>query len=297
MIDEPRKRGLGRGLSALLDDEAAGDHATPEPRAGTTGVNIDRLKPNPLQPRRNFAETEIENLAESIRASGILQPILVRRAPEGGGDYEIVAGERRWRAAQRVRLHEVPILIRDLSDAETLELALVENIQREDLTPIEEAEGYRRLIDQHGQTRDGIAAMVGKSRSHVANTLRLLSLPDEVRRLLDQGRLSPGQARPLIGLEQAAAMAARVVAKGMSARQVERLAQRTKKAGEGAPAGTGWAEEAKSADTRALERQLGELLGLVVAINHKGEAGEIHIRYRSLEQLDDICQRLGRAQE
>ena len=296
MIDDTRKRGLGRGLSALLGEEPVTPAAeeTPSARA-TMEVSIERLKANPHQPRRHFDEVEIQNLAASLQASGILQPILVRRASDGSGDYEIVAGERRWRAAQRARLHEVPILIRDLSDAETLELALVENIQREDLTPIEEAEGYRRMIDVHGQSQESIAALVGKSRSHVANTLRLLALPERVRRLVDQGTLSAGQVRPLIGMDAAAALADKVVAKHLSARQVERLVKKLKKAGGAAPA-TEAPNEPKSADTRALERDLGEALGLVVSIDHRGEAGEIRIRYQSLEQLEDVCERLGQAQ-
>ncbi len=296
MIDDTRKRGLGRGLSALLGEEPVMPAAEEAPPARSTmEVPIERLKANPHQPRRHFDEVEIQNLAASLQASGILQPILVRRASDGSGDYEIVAGERRWRAAQRARLHEVPILIRDLSDAETLELALVENIQREDLTPIEEAEGYRRLIDVHGQSQESIAGLVGKSRSHVANTLRLLALPERVRRLVDQGTLSAGQVRPLIGMEAAAAIADKVVAKHLSARQVERLAKKLKKAGGAAPAAKA-PNAPKSADTRALERDLGEALGLVVSIDHRGEAGEILIRYQSLEQLEDVCERLGQAQ-
>ena len=291
MIEEVRRRGLGRGLSALLDDGTE-ENSGLEPAGATRAAAIERLKPNPLQPRRRFDEAEIENLAVSIRASGILQPILVRPAPDGDG-FEIVAGERRWRAAQRARLHTVPILVRELSDAQTLELALVENIQREDLTPIEEAEGYRRLIDEHGQNQDAIARMVGKSRSHVANTLRLLSLPEAVQTLLHEGHLSPGQARPLIGIAAAERLAAEIVEKGLSARQVERLAKRAKTAVEAKPA----RPTTDDADTRALERRLAELLGLVVAIRHKGEAGEIRIRYETLEQLDDICQRLGRESE
>ncbi len=292
MIEEVRRRGLGRGLSALLDDGAE-ENSDLEP-ARTAA--IERLKPNPLQPRRRFDEAEIENLAVSIRASGILQPILVRPAPDGDG-FEIVAGERRWRAAQRARLHTVPILVRELSDAQTLELALVENIQREDLTPIEEAEGYRRLIDEHGQNQDAIARMVGKSRSHVANTLRLLSLPEAVQTLLHEGDLSPGQARPLIGIEGAERLAVEIVQKGLSARQVERLAKRARRAEHAGSGATPAAPAPGEADSRALERELGELLGLVVAIAHKGEAGEIRIRYETLEQLDDICQRLGRERE
>ena len=291
MIDEVRRRSLGRGLSALLDDGAE-ENSGLEPARGARAAAIERLKPNPLQPRRRFDEAEIENLAVSIRASGILQAILVRPAPDGDG-FEIVAGERRWRAAQRARLHAVPILVRELSDAQTLELALVENIQREDLTPIEEADGYRRLIDEHGQNQDAIARMVGKSRSHVANTLRLLSLPEAVQTLLHEGHLSPGQARPLIGVEGAERLAAEIVEKSLSARQVERLAKRAKKAVEAKPA----RPTTGDADTRAVERRLAELLGLVVTIAHKGEAGEIRIRYETLEQLDDICQRLGRELE
>jgi ParB family chromosome partitioning protein len=284
------KRGLGRGLSALLGESASAPTAAPAraQRHFPTG----QLEPSPLQPRRNFDGEELESLAESIRSNGILQPILVRPHPARPGMYEIVAGERRWRAAQIAKLHEVPVLERQLSDREVLELAIVENVQRNDLSALEEAQGYRRLIDDFGRTQEELAQQVGKSRVHIANTLRLLKLPAAVQDLLQQGKLSAGHGRALLAAADPEALAGRVVALGLSVRQTEALAARAvKPARRHAPA--------KDADTRALEHDLSRVLGLKVEIDHgKGEEGKaggrVTIRYRSLEQLDEVIRRLNR---
>ncbi len=283
------KRGLGRGLSALL-----GEGAGPAPGGarGQRHLPIGQLEPSPLQPRRHFDVGELESLADSIRANGILQPILVRRHPNKPDVHEIVAGERRWRAAQLAELHEIPVVIRELADREVLELALVENLQRYDLSALEEAEGYHRLIDEFGLGQEDLARQVAKSRPHIANTLRLLKLPDGVKTLLIEGKLSAGHARALLSARDAIALAAKVVAKGLSVRQTEALAARSNATAghrrNKAPA------PHKDADTRALERNLARLLGLKVEIVHGASGGSLTIRYHSLEQLDDVIRRLNR---
>jgi ParB family transcriptional regulator, chromosome partitioning protein len=289
-------RGLGRGLSALLGD---GPRAAPAalPARAPRHLPIGQLEPSPFQPRRNFDEAELAALAESIRTNGILQPILVRRHPSKPDLHEIVAGERRWRAAQLAELHEVPVVERELADREVLELALVENVQRHDLSALEEAEGYQRLIEEFGRSQDELARHVGKSRAHIANTLRLLKLPAPVKALLAEGKISAGHARALIGHAAAEALAGRVVAEGLSVRQVEALA-----AGEGGPqrrprgaAAPGvevLPKRTKDADTRALERDLAGRLGLQVDISHGATGGSLTIRYRTLEQLDEVIRRL-----
>ena len=284
------KRGLGRGLSALLGDSPA------KPAAGASRsqrhLPIGQLEPSPLQPRRHFDPDELESLAESIRSNGILQPLLVRAHPTRPGMHEIVAGERRWRAAQIAKLHEVPVLERQISDREVLELAIVENVQRHDLTALEEAQGYRRLIDEFSRSQEDLAQQVGKSRAHIANTLRLLKLPAAVQDLLQEGLLSAGHARALLAAADPMALAERVITLGLSVRQTEALAARPAKPSRRPPA-------AKDADTRALEHDLGRVLGLKVAIEHgtgregKG-GGSLTIRYQSLEQLDDVIRRLNR---
>ncbi|MDP6705450.1 MAG: ParB/RepB/Spo0J family partition protein [Alphaproteobacteria bacterium] len=287
MMDDGKRRGLGRGLSALLDDDTD-DYAGLEPTRQTRDVPIENLRANPRQPRRRFDPAELAGLADSIRANGILQPVLAR--PAGGDSLEIVAGERRWRAAQLAGVHAIPVLVREISDTEAVELALIENIQREDLTPIEEAEAYQQLLDDHGQTQDGIAEMIGKSRSHVANMVRLLGLPGPIRGMLEDGRLTAGHARALIGREDALHLAERIVARGLNVRQVEDLVRKESqpkivRRPESTPA---------DANTRDLERRLGEALGLKVQVRHTGEAGgEVRIRYRDLDQLDEVCRRLG----
>lgn len=288
MSEEGRRRGLGRGLSALFGDEAEeGAEGARAPRR----VAIELLHPGRYQPRRNFDQASLDSLVESIRAQGILQPLLVRRHPDIAEAYEIIAGERRWRAAQQARLHEVPVVLRDLSDREALEIALVENVQRQDLSPLEEAEGYRRLMEEFHHTQENLAQAVGKSRSHIANLLRLLALPPTVRQLLEEGSLSAGHARALLNAAEPSALAEEVVRRGLNVRQTERLAQAAK--GGGARGGTAAAR--KDADTAALERELTTQLGLKVTISVTAEGGALTIHYRSLDQLDEILRRLSRS--
>jgi ParB family chromosome partitioning protein len=284
------KRGLGRGLSALLGDSAAKPAAGPS--RSQRHLPIGQLEPSPLQPRRHFDPEELEALAESIRSNGILQPLLVRAHPTRPGMHEIVAGERRWRAAQIAKLHEVPVLERQISDREVLELAIVENVQRHDLSAIEEAQGYRRLIDEFARSQEELAQQVGKSRAHIANTLRLLKLPESIQALLLDGTISAGHGRALLGAADPEALALRVIQQGLSVRQTEALAARPAKPARRLP-------PAKDADTRALEQDLGRVLGLKVAIEHgtgsEGKSGgSLTIRYQSLEQLDEVIRRLNR---
>jgi len=289
-----QRRGLGRGLSALLgeaDSTAAGE--APWPGDGRD-LPIELISRNPDQPRRDFAEEELEELAASIRERGVLQPILVRPAPGEAGRYQIVAGERRWRAAQRAGLHEMPAVIRELDDLKTLEIAIIENVQRVDLNAIEEAFGYRDLIDRFGRTQEEIARIVGKSRSHVANAIRLLGLPETVQRELRAGRLTAGHARALAAAPDPAALARQVLDQGLNVREAEALARRAQAPAR--PASTP-AAPAKDADTRALEDDLSEALGLAVEIADRGGVGEMRIRYGSLEQLDELCRRLTRGGE
>jgi ParB family chromosome partitioning protein len=284
------RRGLGRGLSALLDEVEA---TSPEgqPRPGGSEIPIELVRPNPEQPRRRFDDAELEELAVSIRAKGVLQPILVRPAPDGSGDYQIVAGERRWRAAQRAGVRSIPALVREFSDAEVLEIAIVENVQRTDLSSIEEAEGYRVLIERFGRTQAAVADTVGKSRVHVANALRLLQLPAAVQEMVRDGRLTAGHVRPFSGKPDAERLAREVVERQLNVRQAEALARGGAPArGETAPRRLG----AKDADTLALEGDLAEALGLPVEIRDEGGAGEVRVRYASLEQLDEVCRRLTR---
>jgi ParB family transcriptional regulator, chromosome partitioning protein len=279
--------GLGRGLSALLGDAAAepATNAAGEAQPGLRILPVSALSPLPGQPRRHFDEDALEDLARSIAARGLLQPIVVR---PHGKDYQIVAGERRWRAAQRARLHEVPVIVRELDDAETMEIALVENIQREDLNAIEEAEAYRKLIDAFGHTQEALARLVHKSRSHVSNLLRLLELPAPVRELVVEGTLSMGHARALIGAPDPAALAQKVVEGGLSVRDVEKLARAAKPGA--ARAAT--AAPTRDADLEALERQLGDLLGLGIRIAFSEKGGTLTVSYSTLDQLDMVCQRL-----
>lgn len=285
------KRGLGRGLSALL-----GDVARDQPTGGTDGdgmriIPIASIRPNPDQPRRAFDEDALDELAASIAARGVLQPIVVRRVGDG---FQIVAGERRWRAAQRARLHEMPAIVRTLSNSETLEIAIIENIQRADLNAIEEAEAYRRLMGDFGHSQEAVGRFVNKSRSHVANLLRLLELPATVREHLAGGTLTMGHARALITAEDPAALAEQVLRRALSVRETERLA-RLAKSGTSEPKPRTRASRGSQdadADIVALERQLGDILGLVVEIAHQGEGGAVTLRYASLDQLDMVCQRL-----
>ena len=293
MSDDPKRR-LGRGLSALLGDESA-DYASLDQVRGQRTVPVEKLKPGKAQPRRRFDDGDLADLVASVREKGILQPILVRRDPDGGDGWEIVAGERRWRAAQQARLHEVPVVIREMSDRDALEIALIENLQRESLTPIEEAAAFQRLIDEYHHTQDALAKSIGKSRSHVANTLRLLALPTEVRGLVDTGKLSAGHARALIGTDDPASLGREVVAKGLNVRQVEQLVRKTRETGPTAKAARRTTSPGKDADTLALERSLASLLGLRVEMRLHGkgvQGGSLVIHYDTLDQLDDVLQRL-----
>ena len=294
--DEHKRKQLGRGLSALLGDNAA-DGASSVPlaaRGGARPIAVAQIRPSRLQPRRHFAPEEIAELAASIRTQGVLQPILVRRDPQVPGGFELVAGERRWRAAQLAQLHEIPALVRDLSDREALEAALVENLQRQDLTPLEEAEAYRRLMDEFGHTQEDIAAALGKSRPAIANMVRLLELPDEVKTLIDGGELSAGHARALVTAADPLALARRIIEGKLTVRQAETLAQglRAKPAKRGGARG----DVGRDADTLALERRLSAELGLNVSIEHKrgAKGGSLVIRYQTLDQLDDLLTRLSR---
>jgi len=294
MIDEVGKRqGLGRGLSALLGEDVV-DYATGDVARGRKDVPVERLRPGRHQPRRKFDDEEAAALANSVREHGVLQPIIVRRIDgkvDGAETFEIVAGERRWRAAQEAQLHQVPVVIKELSDTNVLEVALIENLQREDLSPLEEAGGYQRMMEEFGHTQERVARSIGRSRSHLANRLRLLTLPDTVKEMLDDGRLSAGHARALVGLEDAEKLAKRIVNNGLSVRQAERLAN-----GGGASrfgkSSTGEAVP-KNADTLALEKDISAAVGLPMTIHHKGQTGgHVRIAYSTLEQLDDICRRL-----
>jgi ParB family transcriptional regulator, chromosome partitioning protein len=290
MIEDSRRRGLGRGLSALLGEEAGEGAATEAPR-GTRPVPIELLHPGRYQPRRRFDAEGQQALVDSIKAQGILQPLLVRRHPELDGHFEIVAGERRWRAAQAAMLHEVPVLLRELGDREALEIALVENVQRQDLNPLEEAEAYRRLMDEFHHTQEDLAHAIGKSRSHIANLLRLLSLPEAVRELVRDGKVTAGHARSLIGLENAVEVAQKIASSGMTVRQVERLAQAQAR-GKEKLAKTASLAGSRDADTAILERELTQLLGLKVQIVFNGQGGILSIHYQTLDQLDDVLRRL-----
>ncbi len=290
MSDETKRRNLGRGLSALLGEDPIPAETAAENR-GPTVLPVSSLTPSPFQPRQVFDEAAIDDLAASIRERGVLQPLLVRRAAGMNDIYEIIAGERRWRAAQRAQLHEVPVVVREMGDQEVLEVALVENLQRQDLNALEEAEGYRRLQEEFHHTQEDLAKAVGKSRSHVANTMRLLALPDEVKQMMEMGSLSAGHARALLGLDNAVALAREIAEKGLNVRQAERLAKSGHKPKSPREAA---APSGKDADCRALEHDLTETLGLKVSIDSQGSGGKLSIEYKTLEQLDDLLQRLGR---
>ncbi len=286
MAEETRPR-LGRGLAALIGD--AGDESAAVARArGQKKIPIAFLRSNPRNPRRAFNEAELEDLTHSIREKGIIQPILARTLPGVADAYEIIAGERRWRAAQKAGLHEVPIITVEADDRQALELAIIENVQRTDLNVLEEASGYQQLEREFGYSQNELAKAIGKSRSHVANTLRLLNLPDKTKRLLAEGAISAGHARALLTIADADAIAERIVAQGLSVRDVERIAQKS------AVRASRKIPEDKDSDTRALEKTLSDALGLLVTITHRGETGEVRIRYKSLDQLDDLCRKLKR---
>ena len=284
-------RGLGRGLSALIGEPTGGGS-----RDGLRNVPIGDLRPGRFQPRTHFDEQEIENLADSIRRQGMLQPILARPVLAGSeGDLEIVAGERRWRAAQRASLHDVPVLIRDFSDIEVVEIALVENLQRTDLGPLEEASAYKRLHDEFGLNQAEIGEAVGKSRSHVANMMRLVDLPGEVQTMLEDGRMTAGHARALLGAKEPVALAKVVTARELSVRATEDLVRQETQSGTPSPTTTGTTRAgapAGDADTRALENRLSERLGLKVDIKGSGEKGRLILHYSNVDQLDEVIEKL-----
>lgn len=291
------RRGLGRGLSALMADvnlttDQPLEASSVQSPTSDRRVPIEAVRPNPEQPRRRFREEDLQSLANSIREKGVLQPLIVRTDPEDPSLYQIVAGERRWRASQMAQQHDIPVLIRDLSDTESLEIAIIENIQRADLNPVEEAQGYRQLMDRFGHTQERLAQALGKSRSHIANMLRLLSLPDVVSEYLADGSLSIGHARALITADDPIGLAKTIVAKGLSVRETERLVKRGSSPTEKAT--SRGAKPEKDADTRALELDLAATLGMSVSIDHgtSGEQGSVSIKYTSLDQLDDLCRRL-----
>ncbi|SPF79451.1 ParB/RepB/Spo0J family partition protein [Pseudoprimorskyibacter insulae] len=295
-----QRRGLGRGLSALMADvEAAPTEASggaEQARQPDRRIPIEDIVANPNQPRRKFTQDQLEELANSIRTKGVIQPLIVRPHPDAPGKFQIVAGERRWRASQMAQLHELPVIVRDFDDTEVLEVAIIENIQRADLNAIEEAAGFRQLMDRFGHTQEKLAEALGKSRSHIANLLRLLNLPDEVRDLVETGKLSAGHARALITSENPIELAKKVVAEALSVRQTEKLVKgetEPKKAPTQSGASRSVPAE-KDADTRALEGDLSAALGMSVSIEHDtgGEGGRVVIRYHSLDQLDDVCMRL-----
>jgi ParB family chromosome partitioning protein len=284
------RRGLGRGLSALMSDVAIDNIVSSSIKSEKPVdqfIPIEQIFPNPEQPRQDFSKQDLDDLAASIREKGIIQPLIVRRKPNKAKGYEIVAGERRWRAAQMAKLHDLPVVIRSYTDTEVLEIAIIENIQRADLNPVEEAAGYRQLMDRFGHTQEKLATGLGKSRSHIANLMRLLHLPDEVLELVRSGQLSSGHARALITAENAAELARMIVKKGLSVRETERLTKTAivkpaKRVAE------------KDADTRALEGDLSANLGMKVLVDHKQgkESGKITISYKTLEQLDNLCRAL-----
>jgi ParB family chromosome partitioning protein len=284
------RRGLGRGLSALLGEAEDIAHAV-DPAQGVRELPIELVRRNPGQPRQTFPEAELEELAASIRQSGILQPILVRPAAATPGEYEIVAGERRWRAAQKAGLRSIPALVRELGDDQAYEIAVVENVQRADLNPLEEAEAYSQLMRRMAYTQDQVAGAVGKSRSHVANTLRLMQLPDDVQRMVLVGSISAGHARAILAAEDPVALARQIVAKGLTVRHAEALA----KSGGKPKKASGPRRAPKDTDTAALEADLEDVLGMSVDITDRGGSGELKIRYQTLEQLDELCRRLTRS--
>jgi ParB family transcriptional regulator, chromosome partitioning protein len=283
MSERVKRRPLGRGLAALFGETET--DATPDPGAQRR-VPIELIRPGSLQPRRRFGEADLEALAQSIREKGVLQPLLVRAVVEDDAAFELVAGERRWRAAQRAGLHEVPVIVRALGDSEVLEIAMVENLQREDLSPLEEAEAYNRLIVEFGRTQASLAEAVGKSRSHVANTVRLLSLPAPVRQRLDEGELSAGHARALLAAADPAALAGEVVRRGLNVRATERLVQRRIQPTQGRR------PRVRDADTLTLEHDLGAHLGLRVTLDPKARGGALTLHYASLDQLDRVLRLL-----
>ncbi|PSL17966.1 ParB/RepB/Spo0J family partition protein [Shimia abyssi] len=289
MADKKKPRGLGRGLSALMADvtEDANPQDVGASRRAGLMVPIEAIVPNPDQPRRDFTQEQLDDLANSIREKGVIQPLIVRSKEDGR--YEIVAGERRWRASQMAQLHELPVVVRDYDDTEVLEIAIIENIQRADLNPVEEAMGYRQLMDKFGHTQERVSEALGKSRSHIANLMRLLQLPEDVQSMLKSGDLTAGHARALITTENASELAKKIVSSGLSVRQTEALVKKTQvPKSDSKPRSQ---KPNKDADTVALEGDLSANIGMKVAVNHKvgGESGQLTIQYTTLDELDELC--------
>lgn len=295
-VKKSKPRGLGRGLSALMADvtQEAEGLVTTEPRRPDMKVPIEKLQANPNQPRRTFSADQLDELAASVKEKGIIQPLIVREINDGG--YEIVAGERRWRAAQMAQLHDIPVIVREFDDTEVLEVAIIENIQRADLNAVEEAAGYKQLMDRFGHTQEKLAEALGKSRSHIANLLRLLSLPLDVQTLVVEGKLSAGHARALITAENPSELAKIVVRDGLSVRATEALVKKQQSDPAKAAPRSRNLDAGKDADTRALEKDLSAILAMKVAINHKAgtETGQVVLTYENLDQLDDLCAKLSR---
>jgi ParB family chromosome partitioning protein len=290
MSTDRTPKGLGMGLQALLGEARAPTaRGEAEPRGGVREIELARIRPNPEQPRRHFDEAALDELARSIGERGVLQPILLR--PEGDG-FLIIAGERRWRAAQRARLHAIPAIVREIEESAIAELALIENVQREDLNALEEADGYRQLVQRYGHSQEDVARIVHKSRSHIANLLRLLDLPEFVKQSLLKGDISMGHARAVATAPDSEALTREIIAKGLSVRQAEALAKSRKPGEEATARGASRPSKGVDADLEALERQLGDMLGLRVQVAHKGQGGSVTLHYSSLDQLDMICQRL-----
>ncbi|RLK03659.1 ParB/RepB/Spo0J family partition protein [Ruegeria conchae] len=291
-----KPRGLGRGLSALMADVApeADGRISSESRRPDLTVPIEKLQANPDQPRRRFAQEQLDELAASVKEKGIIQPLIVRSI--AGGQYEIVAGERRWRAAQMAQLHDIPVIIREFDDTEVLEIAIIENIQRADLNAVEEAAGFKQLMDRFGHTQEKLAEALGKSRSHIANLLRLLSLPMDVQTLVIEGKLSAGHARALITAEDPSELAKQVVRNGLSVRATEALVKKQQGGADKSALKPRNLNAGKDADTRALEKDLSAILAMKVTINHKpgSETGQVVLSYENLDQLDDLCAKLSR---
>ena len=290
MADEASRKRLGRGLAALMGDVGQ-EKPAGEPARNQRRVPIEFVRANPRNPRKQFSDAELQELSDSIRERGIIQPVVVRA--RGSDQYEIIAGERRWRAAQRAGLHEIPIVVLDVSDGEAMELAIIENVQRADLNPIEEAAGYQVLATEFKHSHEDIAKVVGKSRSHVANTLRLMKLPDSVKEYINAGQLSAGHARALLNMPDPEAVAREIIEKGLNVRQVEALGQEQAEAA-GKKTQTR-ARATKDADTVALELRLTDALGFKVDIDHRGNGGVLRVSYRNLDQLDEVIRRLERS--
>ena len=290
MAGTDRKRGLGRGLSALMSDVAETEAVVSTgPASADRTLPIEQISPNPDQPRKRFEDSDLDDLTASIKEKGVIQPLIVRAV--GGDHYEIVAGERRWRAAQRAQLHQLPVVVREFTDVEVLEVAIIENVQRADLNPVEEAAGYRQLMDRFGHTQEKMAEALGKSRSHIANLLRLLNLPDAVLEMLRRGDLSAGHARALIPAEDPLALAQKIVKGGLSVRAAEALVKAERPDDNGATPKPKVSAPDKDADTKALEGDLSATLGMKVSLNHKPgqEKGQMTLHYKSLEELDELC--------